>query len=125
MKKIIGLILVITSFILVGCQPKSETLGITEIDELSAELEEVINPNLKLQIAYDGDTQYIVLHTTGNAEATVTAEEEIASVNFDINKVQSGQINQYIYILTLDPEQDTIDVSINGESTYFDSSIAF
>ncbi len=66
-----------------------------------------------------------MLHTSGQATASVVAKDNIASVQFDINEEQGGQINQYIYILTLDPEQDTIDVSINGERTHFDSSIGF
>ena len=125
MKKLITLIMLITSFILVGCQPEPETLAITEVDQITAELERVIDPGLELQLANDSDTTYIVLHTSGKVTARVIGKDNIASVQFDIDEGQAGQINQYIYILTLDPEQDTIDVSINGERTHFDSSIIF
>ncbi len=38
------------SFILVWCQSEPETLGITEVDQITPELEEVINPGLELQL---------------------------------------------------------------------------
>lgn len=113
------------SLILVGCQSEPETLGIIEVDQITAELERVIEPGLELQTAYDGDNRYIVLHTTGKVTASVVGIDNIASVQFDIDEEQDGQINQYVYILTLDPEQDTIDVSINGERTHFDLSTGF
>lgn len=50
MKKITALLILMTSFILVGCQSEPETLGITEVDQITPELEEVINPGLELQL---------------------------------------------------------------------------
>lgn len=92
------------SIIFAGCQLKPESLGINEVDQISSRLEEVIDPNLKLQIANDDKNTYIVLHTTGDSTASVLAEENIASVRLNINEQTGGQINQYVYELTLSPE---------------------
>lgn len=125
MKKLINGIIILTCFILVGCQPEPETLGIKKVDQITAELEEVINPALKLQIAYDGNNEFIILHTAGEVSTTITGDDRTAFINFEIEKQLDNEINQYVYILTLEPEQDTIDVSINGQQTHFGSSISF
>ncbi|MGA3601795.1 peptidylprolyl isomerase [Lysinibacillus agricola] len=121
MKKII-ILFMLTLTILGACN--SSTLSISEIAVVPDEVQKKIISDDKLQLINDGkDTFYIVFYSKGIAHADLEVQGDILKIKFEETNLSNDVAEQYDYKITKDPEQEIIEVYINGKSTHFDHVI--
>ncbi|MGE7915329.1 hypothetical protein [Lysinibacillus xylanilyticus] len=122
MKKII--ILVMLTLTILGACKKTSTLSISEIAVVPAEVQKKIISDEKLQLINDGkDTFYIVFYSKGIAHADLEVQGDTLKIKFEETNPSDDVVEQYVYKITKDPEQEIIEVYINGKSTHFDNVI--
>ncbi|MFJ8462188.1 peptidylprolyl isomerase [Lysinibacillus xylanilyticus] len=118
MKKII-ILFMLTLTILGACN--TSTLSISEIAVVPDEVQKKIISDDKLQLINDGkDTFYIVFYSKGIAHADLEVQGDILKIKFEETNPSNEVAEQYVYKITKDPEQEIIEVYINGKSTHFD-----
>lgn len=119
MKKIL-LILLLGISILTACNPS--TLSFSEIENVPKNVQDKVDPNLKLQSITDaGKGYYIVFHSSGDVEADLETQGDTKTIKFNVTERQNGVVKQNTYYLTTEREHDAIDVQVNGESIPFDN----
>jgi len=119
MKKIFLLLVLIVS-ILSACN--SSTLSFSEIEIVPTNVQDKVDPNLRLQSVTDGGKgYYIIFHSSGNVETDLEAIEDTVTIKFNVTNLQNEVVKQKTYYLTTDPKHDYIDVQVNGESIPFDN----
>lgn len=105
--------------ILSGCQ--SSTLSLSEIDNVPRKIEEVISPDLILQLIGEGTKgSYIVFLSNGEVEASLSVEDNTINIIFDEENSQAREKKRNVYYLTKDSAHDTLIPFVNGEEMYFD-----
>ncbi|MEX3743850.1 MULTISPECIES: peptidylprolyl isomerase [Lysinibacillus] len=118
MKKII-ILFMLTLTILGACN--TSTLSISEIAVVPDEVQKKIISDDKLQLINDGkDTFYIVFYSKGIAHADLEVQGDILKIKFEETNPSNEVAEQYVYKITKDPEQEIIEVYINGKFTHFD-----
>ncbi|WP_375122144.1 hypothetical protein [Lysinibacillus sp. RS10] len=68
-------------------------------------------------------TFYIVVYSKGIAHADLEIQCDILKIKFEEMNLSNDVAEQYVYKITKDPEQEIIEVYINGKSTHFDHVI--
>lgn len=123
MKKFV--LLGLMSLLMLGaCNAKTPTkpLMIHELTVVPDNIQQKIEANDKIQLLYEDDsTYYLVYYSKGNVLASIAAEENSQVIQLKEGSEQRKVAQPYVYkIITKDPELDTIDLRINGESTPID-----
>ena len=116
------ILFMLTLTILGACN--TSTLSISEIAVVPDEVQKKIISDDKLQLINDGkDTFYIVFYSKGIAHADLEVQGDILKIKFEETNPSNEVAEQYVYKITKDPEQEIIEVYINGKSTHFDHVI--
>jgi hypothetical protein len=119
LKKIFVLVFLVIS-ILSACN--SSTLSFSEIENVPNNVQEKIDSNLRLQSINDGkEGYYIVFHSSGVVETDLETQGDTVTIKFNVTDLQDEVVKQNTFYLTIDPEQDVIEVLVNGESIPFDN----
>lgn len=107
------------ALILAACN--SSELSISKIQNVPNNVQEIINPDYTLQLINDGENMsYIVFYSKGTVTTDLETKDDTLIVKLDSINEDSNELKQFVYKLTLDPEHDTINVLVNGQSTPFD-----
>ena len=119
LKKIVVLVFLIIT-ILSACN--LSTLSFSEIEIVPNNVQDKVDSNYKLQSINDGGKgYYIVFHSSGGVETDLETQGDTVTIKFNVTNLQDDVVKQNTFYLTTDPEQDVIDVQVNGESTHFDN----
>lgn len=105
---------------LTACQ--SSALNFSEVKDVPDKVQDEADPKKELQSIEDEKGTYIILHANGDVEPDVETEGDTVSIDFHVSDSSGNGIKQNTYYITTDEEHDTMDASVNGESTYFDES---
>lgn len=123
MKKIILWVLVLFGGLLLLAACREPAVGISEVAKIPDEVQEIINPDYRLQlISFDEDAYYVVFHSKGIVTADAETKEDTLNILLEVEDQQESKLKPYVYELILAPEHEVIDVQINGESVYFDEA---
>lgn len=123
MKKIIVSILFVL-LLLSACN--SSKLSFSEIENVPAEVENLIDESLTLQLINEEEKgSYIVFQSNGDIKADLETNDKVVKIKFNENNPQDEQKKQNVYYLTTDSAHDTINVTINGEEKAFDLVAGF
>lgn len=118
MKRFILLALLCT--LLSACNVNDPKLSFSELKIVPNEIQTKINPDYTLQlINTKDDIAYVVYHTKKTVATNLEAQEDTVKIKLDESKDTSKNTKQHVYKLTLDPENEIIDVYLNGKSTAF------
>jgi len=110
---------IFTLLILSACL--SSTLSFSEIEFVPENVEELINPDVTLQlIDEEAKGAYIIFHSNGDIEADLDAQGNIVTLIFNEADPQTKQIKRNVYYLTTDSSHDTINIQVNGEKVALD-----
>ncbi|WP_068984323.1 hypothetical protein [Lysinibacillus xylanilyticus] len=121
MKKII-ILFMFTLTILGACN--TSTLSISEIAVVPDEVRKKIISDDKLQLISDGkDTFYIDFYLKGMAHADLEVQGDTLKIKIEETNPSDDVAEQYVYKIIKDPEQEIIEVYINGKSTHFNHVI--
>ncbi|MEY9970275.1 chaperonin cofactor prefoldin [Lysinibacillus sp. RC46] len=120
MKKLLFLMF-LTVFILTACN--SSTLSISEIESVPEKVQKVIDEKNTLQLInqVDKNISYLVFQSKGTVTTGLETQGDTLIIKLDVTNQQDNAIKQHVYKLTLDSNQDTIDIHINGKSTTIDN----
>ncbi|MFL2101223.1 hypothetical protein [Desemzia sp. FAM 24101] len=121
LKKIICWIVVIFGVLILLAACSSPAVGISEMKKIPNEVQEIANPDHRLQlISFDEDAYYVVFHSVGTVTADTETNEDTLNILLEVADQQDEELKQHVYKLILAPEHEVIDVQINGLSVYFD-----
>jgi len=110
--------------LLTACN-KPSILSISKIDNVTNEVQKVIDNKYALQkINVDKHTFYISYQSQGIVTTDLETQGNTLIVKLDVANQQDFDIAQHVYKLTIDSNIDTIDVHINGKSTTIDNVTA-
>lgn len=119
MKKLFYSIFFFT-LILTACN--SSEISISEIQNIPNNVQDKINSNYTLQLINDGENMaYTIFHSKGTVTTDLETKDDTLIVKLDSTNKDNDELKQYVYKLTLDPEHNTIEVLVNGQSTPFDN----
>ena len=119
MKKILLLVFLLIS-ILAACN--SSTLSFKEIEKIPKNVQQAVDPNLKLQSITDGGKgYYIVFYSRGDVETDLETKGDTLIIKFNVTNQINDVEKQNIFYLTTDTKHHAIDVQVNGESIPFDN----
>ena len=109
-------------FVLILAACNSSELSISEIQTVPNNVQDKINFDYTLQLINDGENMaYIIFHSKGTVTADLETKGDTLIVKLDSTNKDNNELKQYVYKLTLDPEHNTIEVLVNGQSTPFDN----
>lgn len=123
MKKIILWVLVLFGGLLLLAACREPAAGIREVEKIPDEVQEIVNPDYRLQlISFDENAYYVVFHSKGIVTADTETKEDTINILLEVEEQQDEKVKPHVYKLILAPEHEVIDVHINGESVYFDEA---
>ncbi|MFJ8236621.1 hypothetical protein ACIQ34_13000 [Ureibacillus sp. NPDC094379] len=106
--------------ILTACN--SSTTSFKEIEKVPKNVQEEVDPNLKLQSITDGGKgYYIVFYSNGDVETDLETTGDTLIIKFKVTNQKNNIVRQNTFYLTTDTKHHAIDVQVNGESIPFDN----
>ncbi|KIL48381.1 hypothetical protein [Jeotgalibacillus campisalis] len=112
------------SIVLTACQETSETssLSFSEIEVVPEEVQEAMNGEETVQlITQEEYTYYLVFRSVKDVTANVETQDDTLIIKLDEENSQGKLLKANVYRLTVDPENEIIDIQVNGESVPIDS----
>lgn len=121
LREIICWLVVIFGVLILSAACSSPAVGISEMKKIPNEVQEITNPDHRLQlISFEEDAYYVVFHSAGTVTADTETNEDTLNILLEVADQQDEELKQHVYKLILAPEHEIIDVQINGLSVYFD-----
>lgn len=106
--------------VLTGCDSPPE--GLSEVKNVPDNIQEIVDPDLTLQIIADDDKgYYIIFYSSGEVAADTEIQDDTLLIKLTESNLKEGNLKQYTYYLSSNPSYDTIDVFVNEYSTAFDN----
>lgn len=120
MKKIV--LLGLMSLLMLGAcnaTPAADPLAIHELTVVPDNIQKNIVSNDRIQLLHENNASYyLVYYSKGNVLASITAEGNRLIIQLEEGSEQRKEAQPYIFQINVkNPELDTIDLRINGQST--------
>lgn len=119
MKRI--LLFSLISILLSACSLNDSKLSFSKIKRVPNNVQTKIEPTFPLQLLNEKEeVSYLIYQTKGTVATDLEVQKETVQIKLDVSSNHSDDVKQHVYKITLDPNQEVIDVLINGKSTPFD-----